>query len=223
MTTPWADAEHSASRTDVPFVRRVGDPGRCAHRSWQPGGQSGLHAADRRRWPGSGLAGAGLALLQLARAREDEALHERALGVARRLAASVPAPPPTPPAPGRAGFLEGWTGPALLFCRMFSRTGDPAWLAAARSALRVDLAACTPAGDGSLPSPTGPGRCPTSGWAASGWRSAWPHWPSWRPTPPRWRPWPRSSGDRAVRMVEDESARERSTAWRRLTVGLLHL
>ena len=43
---------------------------------------------------------------------------------------------------GRAGLLRGPSGPALLFIRMFERTGDPGYLDLAAAALSADLDRC---------------------------------------------------------------------------------
>ncbi|AUH39719.1 class III lanthionine synthetase LanKC [Streptomyces sp. CMB-StM0423] len=99
-----------------------------------------------------GLAGAGLVLGHLATACGEPSLHDHALRAATlltdRLAAAGPAydggAARTPAARGgeRAGLLRGWTGPALFFVRLYERTGDPALLDAAATALRRDLDRC---------------------------------------------------------------------------------
>ncbi|MCK1808427.1 lanthionine synthetase C family protein, partial [Micromonospora sp. R42106] len=43
------------------------------------------------------------------------------------------------PDPTRPGLLHGWSGPATFLTRLHETTGDPAWLRAARTALRRDL------------------------------------------------------------------------------------
>ncbi|MFF4209136.1 class III lanthionine synthetase LanKC [Streptomyces sp. NPDC001796] len=91
----------------------------------------------------SGLAGAGLVLDHLA--RHDAALHEHADDVVRLTARRLTAAPPD-----RTGLLHGATGAALLFIRRHERTGDPALLDAAATALRTDLARCVHRPDGTL-------------------------------------------------------------------------
>ncbi|GIH71733.1 protein kinase/lanthionine synthetase C family protein [Sphaerimonospora thailandensis] len=51
---------------------------------------------------------------------------------------------------GCPGLMYGTTGPALLFVRMFERTGDVQWLTQAELALRRDLRRCVAQADGSL-------------------------------------------------------------------------
>lgn len=43
---------------------------------------------------------------------------------------------------GRTGLLHGWSGPALLFTRLFESTKDPKWLRYAETALARDLGRC---------------------------------------------------------------------------------
>ncbi|AXO34535.1 class III lanthionine synthetase LanKC [Micromonospora sp. B006] len=96
--------------------------------------RTGLH---HRYGPGlhSGLAGIGLALLRPGRPAPDDALH---IGdrLARTLAGDTKQPVPEP---ARPGLLHGWSGPAIFLTRLHEATGDPAWLRAARTALRRDL------------------------------------------------------------------------------------
>ncbi|MGW6012489.1 class III lanthionine synthetase LanKC [Streptomyces sp. NPDC055210] len=74
-----------------------------------------------------GLAGIGLALLHFG---EDAA----GIGgeLVRRL--SIDAAP--------TGLMHGWSGPALLFTRLFEATGDPQWLRHAETALARDIGRC---------------------------------------------------------------------------------
>src|SRR3569833_899178 len=58
----------------------------------------------------------------------------------------------------RAGLLSGWSGPALLFVRLFERTGEPAWLSFADQALCRDLEDCVESDGGSLPVRAGAAR-----------------------------------------------------------------
>ncbi|MDB1087786.1 class III lanthionine synthetase LanKC [Streptomyces sp. ACA25] len=88
-----------------------------------------------------GLAGIGLAFERLAAAGGGSELHDLALEAAERAAARL-SPEPGPPQADRAGLLRGATGPALLFLRLYERTGDPALLDLAGTALRQDLARC---------------------------------------------------------------------------------
>ncbi|HET9172890.1 MAG TPA: class III lanthionine synthetase LanKC [Actinospica sp.] len=109
-----------------------------------------------------GLAGVGLNLLHFAAVTGDRGMRGAAIEAGRiaaeLLAQQDAARAGTPtgaarvsgPA-GRAGLLRGASGPALLFLRLFERTGDREWLARARSALRMDLACCVvSARDGSM-------------------------------------------------------------------------
>jgi tRNA A-37 threonylcarbamoyl transferase component Bud32 len=97
----------------------------------------------------SGLAGIGLTMLHFATVRQDNEFGRQALTTAVRLAEALDTA--TPPGNfGRAGLLSGWSGPALLFVRLFERTGEPAWLSFADQALCRDLEECVEADDGSL-------------------------------------------------------------------------
>jgi hypothetical protein len=108
----------------------------------------------------SGLAGIGLNLLHLATATGEAALHDaarRAAGlVAERLAATATAEPPAGDLAisggrqPRAGLTHGWTGPALLFLRLYEHTGDATMLDRAVTALHQDLHRCVVRGDGAL-------------------------------------------------------------------------
>jgi tRNA A-37 threonylcarbamoyl transferase component Bud32 len=138
-----------------------------------------LHELDRRQealdvldlglgrtWDGlgtdlmSGLAGIGLNLQHLAAATGEPALHDAARRatdlVAERLGRVAAAGPPTGDAAvsrgrhPRAGLTHGWTGPALLFLRTYERTGDPAFLDRAVTALYQDLNRCVTRPDGAL-------------------------------------------------------------------------
>ncbi|MEV6519225.1 class III lanthionine synthetase LanKC [Micromonospora chalcea] len=96
--------------------------------------RTGLH---HRYGPGlhSGLAGIGLALLRPGRPAPDDALH-----IGDRLARTLTGDTKQPvPEPARPGLLHGWSGPAIFLTRLHEATGDPAWLRAARTALRRDL------------------------------------------------------------------------------------
>jgi serine/threonine protein kinase len=96
-----------------------------------------------------GLAGIGLTQLHFAVSRRDNEFGRQAIGTAVRLANALE----TAPSPGksaRAGLLHGWSGPALLFIRLFERTGEKAWLTFAGQALSRDLEECVAFDDGSL-------------------------------------------------------------------------
>ncbi|HKS45067.1 MAG TPA: class III lanthionine synthetase LanKC [Amycolatopsis sp.] len=97
----------------------------------------------------TGLAGIGLNLLHFAGVRADRDFREQAVVIGARLAAALPHAAP-PGAFGRSGLLSGWSGPALLFVRLFEHTADSAWLDLADQALRRDLEECVQTDDGSL-------------------------------------------------------------------------
>ncbi|MFF0742782.1 class III lanthionine synthetase LanKC [Streptomyces sp. NPDC004111] len=91
----------------------------------------------------SGLAGLGLALDALGASTGEQALHRAALRCA-----DLAARPRQEPA--RAGLLHGHSGPALLFLRLYERSGDTALLDLAADALRRDLARCVRGAGGAL-------------------------------------------------------------------------
>ncbi|MDT0453964.1 class III lanthionine synthetase LanKC [Streptomyces hesseae] len=93
-----------------------------------------------------GLAGIGLHLDHLARTTGDRHFHERAVEAAQLLADRLAADD----GKQRAGLMRGATGSALLFLRLYERTGAPALLDLAGTALRVDLARCVRTANGSL-------------------------------------------------------------------------
>jgi class III lanthionine synthetase len=84
-----------------------------------------------------GLAGIGLGLLAV------PGFADQARNVAERLAAM-----PASRTPG--GLLRGWSGPALLFLRLFEQTGDRGWLEQADRAIARDLDTCLPVAGGAL-------------------------------------------------------------------------
>ncbi|MGK5730499.1 class III lanthionine synthetase LanKC, partial [Streptomyces sp. URMC 124] len=106
----------------------------------------------------SGLAGVGLALDHLARTTGERQLHDQAVEAAQLLADRLAADAADRSAQGeggsaprkRAGLLRGASGPALLFLRLYERTGAPALLDLAEQALRTDLARCTRTPSGTL-------------------------------------------------------------------------
>jgi tRNA A-37 threonylcarbamoyl transferase component Bud32 len=96
-----------------------------------------------------GLAGIGLTQLHFATKRGDNEFGRQALNIAVRIAEALE----TAASPGtfaRAGLLNGWSGPALLFIRLFELTGERAWLSFADQALQRDLEECVATDDGSL-------------------------------------------------------------------------
>ncbi|GHF34136.1 serine/threonine protein kinase [Streptomyces mashuensis] len=97
---------------------------------------SGLHG---------GLPGVGLLLDHLAAATGDTGLRDRAHEAARLLADRLAAGQHR-----RAGLMHGATGSALLFLRLYERTGDRALLDLSAAALRADLAQCVRTPSGSL-------------------------------------------------------------------------
>jgi serine/threonine protein kinase len=100
----------------------------------------------------SGLAGIGLTQLHLAGTRDGQDARQylrQARDTAERLAAALAVAPP-PGKFGRAGLLHGWSGPAVLFTRLYQHTGEPRWLNLADQAIAKDLEECGSADDGSL-------------------------------------------------------------------------
>ncbi|MEU9125549.1 class III lanthionine synthetase LanKC [Streptomyces sp. NPDC048506] len=99
-----------------------------------------------------GLAGIGLALDGLAESTGASGLREQALRcaelVSRRLDRTDAGEEPA--GPSRAGLLHGDSGAALLFLRLYERTGDDALLDLAGDALRRDLARCVRSAGGTL-------------------------------------------------------------------------
>ncbi|MFI0975429.1 class III lanthionine synthetase LanKC [Streptomyces sp. NPDC021093] len=96
----------------------------------------------------SGLAGLGLALDALGTATGESALHDAALRCAD-LVARPHGGAPRGKAP-RAGLLYGASGSALLFLRLYERTGDAALPDLAADALRRDLDRCVRGASGTL-------------------------------------------------------------------------
>lgn len=99
-----------------------------------------VEIVSRERWETlgldlhGGLAGIGLNLLHLSETTGEHDLRERALKVADLVARQL-----GEREVGRAGLLTGSSGPALLFLRLFQRTGDRALLDLAKEALWQDL------------------------------------------------------------------------------------
>ncbi|GAA4593941.1 class III lanthionine synthetase LanKC [Planotetraspora phitsanulokensis] len=97
---------------------------------------------DRTAAPGIDLYGglAGIGLNQIYLGEPDKALGTAGV-VADRLAGGPP---------GGTGLMYGASGPALLFLRLYEKTGDVQWLDQAETALRLDLGRCAIQADGSL-------------------------------------------------------------------------
>ncbi|WP_435154397.1 class III lanthionine synthetase LanKC [Amycolatopsis sacchari] len=103
----------------------------------------------------SGLSGIALNLLHFADTRDDSEYREQAVRIGTKLTGYTPAPP------GRfakAGLVSGWSGPALLFVRLFEETHDRAWLDAADRALNRELEEFVETDDGSLQAKDGRAR-----------------------------------------------------------------
>ncbi|OKK17282.1 serine/threonine protein kinase [Streptomyces sp. CB00455] len=91
----------------------------------------------------SGLAGIGLALDSLGTATGEGELHAAALRCAELASASTPGLK-------RTGLLHGHSGPALLYLRLYERTGDQELLTRAGRALHRDLDHCVTSAFGTL-------------------------------------------------------------------------
>ncbi|MFI5980261.1 class III lanthionine synthetase LanKC [Streptomyces sp. NPDC051555] len=91
----------------------------------------------------SGLAGVGLALDALGTTTGEGELHAAALRCAELLCRDGAAP-------RRAGLLYGGGGPALLFLRLYERTGEQEYLLRAGAALHRDLDRCVTSAFGTL-------------------------------------------------------------------------
>ena len=102
----------------------------------------------------SGLAGVGLNLLHFAGVADEPALWAEALNVADAVAGQLGAEDDVAETSGGdlpyAGLLRGSSGPALLFIRLFERTGDSTFLDLAHTALSQDLRRCYLRPEGSL-------------------------------------------------------------------------
>ena len=101
-----------------------------------------------------GLAGIGLALMHFSVAMEDSSLWREVLSIADtmsgRLGSESTVAEISGEESGFAGLLRGSSGPALLFLRLFERTGDSAFLDLARTALGQDLRRCVIRDDGAM-------------------------------------------------------------------------
>ncbi|GAB3138361.1 class III lanthionine synthetase LanKC [Amycolatopsis stemonae] len=96
-----------------------------------------------------GLSGIALTQLHFAARRHDNEYGRQALATAVRLAEALDTATP-PGKAGRAGLLNGWSGPALLFVRLYEQTHEQLWLSLADQALQRDLEECVTTDDGSL-------------------------------------------------------------------------
>ncbi|WP_243792129.1 class III lanthionine synthetase LanKC [Saccharopolyspora gloriosae] len=110
---------------------------------------AGLARGTKDHGYAGGRAGIALNLLHFAHTRDDGEFLRRTLNIADRLAAELPEAPP-PDEVGRAGLLDGWAGPALLFTHLHDVTGERTWLELADRALLRDLDECVRADDGGL-------------------------------------------------------------------------
>ncbi|MFI9114091.1 class III lanthionine synthetase LanKC [Streptomyces venezuelae] len=99
-----------------------------------------------------GTAGVGLALDALAVATGESGFHTAALRCAELSARPLQAPARPAGAAGKArtGLLHGSAGRALLFIRLYERTGDTALLDLAAEALHDDLSRCVRGASGTL-------------------------------------------------------------------------
>ncbi|ETK31366.1 hypothetical protein MPTA5024_35650 [Microbispora sp. ATCC PTA-5024] len=102
-----------------------------------------LETVSARPWRdlGPGLYGglSGIGLNQICLGALDDALETADLVAAR-----------PPRLSGPAGLMHGPSGAALLFLRLFEKTGDARWLDEAERAIRDDLRRCVRQADGSL-------------------------------------------------------------------------
>jgi predicted Ser/Thr protein kinase len=92
-----------------------------------------------------GLAGFSLAMLDL-----SDLLGEPGARDAGLRAAEIVADRARDAEEGAAGLVRGTSGHALLFLRLYERTGDPAYLDSAEAAIRTDLARCVTDTKGAL-------------------------------------------------------------------------
>lgn len=110
----------------------------CLAERWERLG-SGLH---------DGLSGFALAMLAVADSTGERALADAGARAARLVAERLPALAASQDR--GAGLLHGTSGPALLFVRLYERTGDPAYLDAAHTAISADLDRCITDSAGAL-------------------------------------------------------------------------
>lgn len=108
----------------------------------------------------SGLAGVGLNLLHFGQALRSGTYTAQALAIGDRLAEQLTVAARS----GRrtvAGLLRGWSGPGLLFVKLYEHTRDPGWLDMVERALRWDLGGCVEHLDGSRLARDGDRRTPS--------------------------------------------------------------
>ncbi|MGW1075617.1 class III lanthionine synthetase LanKC [Streptomyces sp. NPDC002537] len=102
----------------------------------------------------SGLSGIGLNLVHFARATGDPALRQTALRAADLVADRLGKEDDVATVSGgkqpHAGLLQGSSGPALFFVRLYEDTGDTAFLDLAATALGQDLRRCLTRDDGAV-------------------------------------------------------------------------
>jgi hypothetical protein len=96
-----------------------------------------------------GIAGYALGLLHLGDATGEPALSEAGVRAAEITANRMAQPHLAGDAP-QAGLMRGAAGPALLFVRMYERTGDPGYLDLAAVVLDRELDACVTDARGAL-------------------------------------------------------------------------
>jgi class III lanthionine synthetase len=98
----------------------------------------------------SGLPGFSLALLGLSESCGDPGLLDAVLKSGDLVAERVARRAGGKDAEAGVGLLRGGSGQALLMIRLYERTGDPAYLDVAGTALQTDLARCTTDRQGAL-------------------------------------------------------------------------
>lgn len=108
----------------------------CLNEQWERLGHD-LH---------DGLSGFALAMMSVGDRARDPGLSAAGMRAAESVTAPYLAAPPGAGSQGAAdgpvGLLRGASGKALLFIRLYERTGDPGYLDAAERAIGADLARC---------------------------------------------------------------------------------
>jgi len=117
------------------------------------GRASGMHKLIRRIGVYDGLAGVGLARLQLAAATGSAPCTQDAMRIADELTRMVKDPDVVP---AQAGLMDGWAGVAAFFVRLYEATGQTEYLCLAETAIRRDLDRCVPTKNGGLQVKDGP-------------------------------------------------------------------
>lgn len=107
-----------------------------------------------------GLAGIGVALLELAELRGQPQLAETAVAVGLRVAGALQVESRAATRAGdrgtaqwprtRTGLLRGWSGPGMLFLALHRHTADPHWADRAEQAMARDLDGCVAASGATL-------------------------------------------------------------------------